>query len=501
MEDTSLDSPELDQEISDSSLAIVDRPGMITDPGEYRLDLLRYSNQNDSEEVVENVLTRTQTLIDQYSAIALEALEQLGEFPDNAVPGSGITLRLPASPDLGYLEVEKPGRPTYPTVNTGDKPELRGEIEDVVFTAPVRPDTSLPDAPTERLEWEESEYISVLFNALKNSATDIIINGGTGLSAEFEDAVWSRAVAREELQHETRYSEAERYYAAKKHKAPPGGLIARLNLLNRERARNLELMNSELVKNQLELGRQHSQFMHELGEKLERLSIEDRNASLNRALDAAKSMITLLYDNYKTVLETIRTKAEIYRTDMDGERVRVDAISSKNKSLTDTYIAEWDAYEKRLTTEFGIIESITRMYLADMAGYEAEVKAGGDKANALIERYKADTSSAQVQGQISLGEYENFIKALLGMIDLKLGSQKEVGRLSAQVAASALSAFNASASISDSSSRSRSYSEGKSLSMGASFSQSISNTLGIGISKSKSASDSYGESRSYSTSE
>ena len=497
MQDSAKDKSLANFAVNERELYIDQAPEILLDKAEYELDLLRYRNENESQDVVEDVLLRTEGLIDEYSRIALDALAKLGAFPEGSFPRSNINLELPGAPDLGELNVPKPGKPDYDMPEIGDMPGMRGEIQAIVMQNIAAPDTTLPASPGETLEWQELPYMSELFTRLTDTVTQVIIEGGSGLAAEFEQGLWDRAVAREELQHEQRYNEAERYFAAKGHSAPPGGLIARLNMLNRERARNLELMNSEIVVKQLELGRQHMHFMSELGVKLESLSLEERNNALNRALDAAKSYITLLYENYKTQLEGIKYKADIYKVRVEAEEVRVNALAAGNKSVTDTYTAEIDAYIRRLTAEFSVVEQVIKMYVAELGGYEAEVNAGATKVSALVERYKAQVSGAEVQGQIELGEYEQMVKAILGEIQLKLSSQQEAGRLAAQVAASALSAFNASASISDSSSRSRNYGESKSVSTSNSFTRGISNSLGVSTSQSEGASDSYSESRNF----
>ena len=300
MQDSAKDKSLADFSVDERELYIDRKPEVLTDRKEYELDLLRYRNENESQDVVEDVLARTEGLIDEYSKIALDALAKLGAFPDGSFPGSNIELNLPDAPHLGELSVAKPGKPDYEMPQVGDMPGMRGDIQSIVMHNITAPDTTLPASPTATLDWDESPYISALFSRLRDTVTEVIMEGGSGLADEFEQGLWDRAVAREELQHEQRYNEAERYFAAKGHVAPPGGLISRLNMLNRERSRNLELMNSEIVVKQLELGRQHMHFMSELGVKLETLSIEERNGALNRALDAAKSYISMLYENYKT---------------------------------------------------------------------------------------------------------------------------------------------------------------------------------------------------------
>lgn len=495
MDDTALGKIPFD--VNETELKVAEPPGMLEDPGEYELRLLRSYIENDSEDVVKDVLDRSRDLVDTYSAIALEALASLGDYPTGSIPTSDVELDLPDPPEVEDIGGSKPDRPEYDTPEVGDAPTLRGDIQDIVPVAIEKPIIEYPDAPSERLEWEEDFYVSSFLDAIKAALSDIIYNGGTGLSEAWEQGVYDRAVAKLELAHAEKYEEAERYYASKGHVAPPGALIARLNLLNREKEQQEALIISDIATKQIEIAHEHKKFCLELGQRIEAMLIDDKNKVYDRALEAAKSSITLFYDLYKTQLAGIQSKIDIYKTEVEAEEARVNAITSVNKSLTDTLSAETRAFIDRVNAEFGLVDAVIRMYTAEVGGYEAEVRAEAARIQALVDRYRAQVGAAEVQGQIALGEYEQLVKAILGEIQLKLSSQQEGGRIASQVAASALSALNASASISDSVNNSRGYHEQKSLSMSNAFQQSLSNQLSISYSKGEDARDSYDESVSY----
>ena len=472
-------------------------PEGITDKNEWELILMRQSAKNKSGELVEDVLENTQGIVDEYSSIALDVLGKLGNFPENEIPPSSVELDMPNAPNVGSLAINKPEKPEYDTPEVGEAPGLRGDIQTPVMQGVDRPEIVYPDEPTEVLNWEELPYLSDLLDNIKAGINDIVLNGGTGLDSGWEDAVKERALANLDLAHEEKYTEAENYFAAKGHVAPPGGLVSRLDMLNREKLRSEELIISDIVAKQYEIAHEHRKFCLDLGQRIEGLTLAEKKAVEDRALDAAKSTITLLYEKYRTAMEGIRNKVEIYKADIQAESTRVESISSANKSLTDTLSAETSAWLGRLNAEFSLIESIVKMYVAEVGGYGEEVRAEATRVAAIVDSYKAQVGAAEVQGQISLGEYEQLVRAILGEIELRLSSQREAGRISSQVAASALSAFNASASISDGTSRSRSYGESKSMSTSNSYARSIGNSLAMSYGFNESASDNYSESKSY----
>jgi hypothetical protein len=474
-----------------------DMPETVSPVQEWQLTLDNASLRNDSSDVVNDVLQSTQGMVNTYSALAMDTLEKLGNFPTGTVPASNIQVGLPEPPPIDDVQASKPSRPDYQMPTVGDAPTMRGELISPSMQPVTRPTIVYPDAPGDELEWLENPYLSNLLDNLRIGLNNIIVNGGTGLGVAYETAIWDRAIARLDLPFEQKYTDAEHYYSSKMHVAPPGALISRLNMLLRERIQEEALISSDIAAKQLEIAHDHGKFCLDLAQKTEQMTISQKNDVETRALDAMKSTITLLYDKYKTAMAGIQIKADVYKTDVDAEGARVRSIGEHNKGLTDTLIAETDAWKARLTAEFGIVEEVIKMYVADMGGYKAEVDAGAVRLGALVDRFKAMVGAAEVQGQISLGEYEQLVKAILGEIQLRLSSQQEAGRISSQVAASALSAFNASASISDSTSRSKSYGESKSLSSSNSFGRSISNSLAMGYSMSESVGDSYSESYTY----
>ena len=473
-----------------------DIPRILDRTQDYRLDGTYVDY--DSFDVVEGILDSSQELVDKYSELAISSLEDLGSFPARTVGASNINLDLPDPPPISDLDAVKPSRPSYDVPDVGSPPDLRGDIQSPVFQTIDRPDIEYPEEPTRELNWSELPYMSDLLDSITSSISYVITNGGAGLDADYEQAVWDRAVARLELAHLEKYEEAENYYASKGHVAPPGALVSRLNMLNLYKEEQEGLISSDIAAKMLELAHEHKKFNLDLGVRLEQLTMQQKNEVENRALEAEKLTITLLYEKYKVAMDGIMNKVEIYKADIAAEGTRVESIAAANKSLTDTLSAETDAWIARIQAEFGIIEEIIKMYVAEMGGYEAEVRAGGIRIGALIDRYKAEVGAEEVQGQISLGEYEQLVKYALGEIELKLGSQKEAGRIAAQVASAALSSFNASASVSNSASRSRSFNEGRSVSTQNSFSRTIGNQLSVQYGMSDDAQDSYSEYRQFS---
>ncbi len=430
--------------------------------------------ENDSADMVQSKFNSTEDIANLYSGRVLNLFEQLVSIIEDYAPEAGdIDYDYIDAPPISFSEAQPPESPNIPDVDIGTPPSMRGEISPIIITNPELPiDNTITDSAPP-LEYEELPYISNLLDNLKFYINDVIVNGGKGLKDEVFADILEIALTVDELEYEKSYRDAEAYYANKNHTAPPGALISRLNLLIRERTRNRQRITTELTNKQAELAYQQELTLSELGIKLEGLTIQQKNAIEDRAYSLAKDHITFFYMAVDSSLKSYQSYLEVYKTKWTGEEIKSKAIATSNKSITDTFIAEMDAYKLGITTELAIIEQITRVYVAEMSGYESLVKAESIKADVLIEKYKAQIQESNNKSKLSAIQAELVLKAAIAKWDASKDAMKSMTQISGQITASALSAFNASASISSGVTHSSGYSNSKSMSCSNSGAESI----------------------------
>lgn len=456
--------------------------------------------ESDASDYVGEALERSQNVSDKYIQLAEQALAALGDFSSIQVEEPNVSMNIDDPPDFDVAGLVAPIRPETSQIDTSGLPGLRGEIRDVALNDIPLFNEPTPDAPSEVLDFQDSPYVSPLLDRLQAFVEDVVLNGGTGLSAEYEDLVRERALAKNQLEYENKRADAEKFYVARGYTAPPGAMISRLNMINREQLRNDALLNGEITAKLLEIADQNKRFVLELGVKLEGLTMEQKSKASALALDMAKAYVAVLYDAYGKKMEAYKVKAEAHKAIWETEEIRVKAISANNESITRMYEAELKAYSTRVEAEIAIAEQIVKIYVADVGGYEAAVKAEVARLGGLIEAYKARLQAEQVKGTIEVEEFKALVQKAIAEVQLRVTSQQEVGRISSQIAASALSIFNASATISEGKSKSASYNEGRSQSFNESFSQGISENFSVSVGKSSSCSIGQTESFNYSAS-
>lgn len=268
------------------------------------------------------------------------------------------------------------------------------------FTATMPTADLTPPEPV--YSWNEAEYNSEFNELLKAKITDGIVNGGTGLLPEVEQAIYDRAATRLDLEAQKNELLALNDFASRGARIPQGALVARLseaqmqNLLARE-----DLTRDILIKS-ADMAYQYATFIIDKGLELEKEFMTLFNSVQQRAFEASKVTLDFLiqeYDirvkAYSAQLEGYKTEAEIFRARLQAEIAKADlykaTIEGRRLSLEMQSLTV-DLYGKQLAA----IETMSRIYTAKMEG--AKVQA---EINAIrIERFKAfvEAYKAQVDG-------------------------------------------------------------------------------------------------------
>jgi len=375
-------------------------------------------------------------------------------FQESAIDNDLTSLRpeAPSDADLTPETITAPSRPVFSTVTV---PTVTIPAYDI-----VEPDVDF--------NYDETGYSSDLNTALIAVVKDFLAEGGTGLGAETESALWERARNRTELENERLYAETENYFAARGYEIPPGMLSGRLLEITKEINRNNQQLNYEITIEQARLAKEHSQFIISSSIQLEGQEKELFNSSANRLLDAAKAAAEVILRVYTTKVEAYVNRIKGSSLEVETEKLKADIVTQSNQNLVSVYQSDIEAYKINVTTELSIIENIAKVYGYKIAGYEADSKAMAITLDAQIQEYKAKIEQANNQTTLSLKEAELTLQGYLGSTGLTIEGQKAMANISSQLAASAMSSVNASASLSDSLSRG--------VSMGYSHNETLTNS-------------------------
>lgn len=365
----------------------------------------------------------------------------------NITLDSDLASSRPEAPSDAAMSIDVPTDPVMGTLLTISIPTITIPTYDLV------------EPGATELGYTEATYNSDLQAALKIALIDFIENGGTGLGSDVEDALWERGRARQEILNEKVYDEANEFFASRGYTIPPGALGGRLTEALAEQTRADAQLNFEILIEQARLARAQSEHTMNASLTLEGQDKEQFNNIANRTLEAAKVAVQVILDLYNARVAAYVAKIEGSKLTVEAEKIKVDAAVAANRGMIDAYTADIEGFKAKLAAELGIVESIAKVYGFKIAGYEADARVAALDLDAQIKTYQAKIDQANNQTTLSLKEAELTIQSYLGALQLTSDAIKAGGNISAQIAASALSAVNASASLGDSVSRAASSSE------------------------------------------
>jgi len=429
---------------------------------------------NDTEALVNERFSLAKDYATESFASAQDYLDLLGQiFTTATMPEVDITYaEQELIPDNIWsdLEGQRPEDPNISTSISAVAPN-KPAINDIIV-----PEISIPTFPDLEMgnpsfNFEETPFYSDIADALGVKLLDLIQNGGTGLGAEIEDAIWSRARARQELQNETLYEETEKYFSARGWDLPTGALAGRLQRTQEEIDRNNNQMNYEISIEQARLAQTQTQFSLSAGIQISGQERDYINAVSNRALEAAKTAVQVLINIFTAKVQERIAKLEVIKTEVEITGLQVSAQAEANRSNAAIYSADIDKYRAQVQSELGIIESLARIYTAKLAGYEADTRVAVSMLDGQIKEFLGKVDQERTRTELSLKEAELTLNSYLGALGLNIETTKAGANIASQLAASALSGISASAHLSDT--------YGRSLSQGYSHSNSVSNSLGV----------------------
>jgi len=378
-------------------------------------------------------------------------------------PSLGAEPTPPTDAQMTPGTVEAPQAPELADVTLMDLPAISAQV---------------PEAPGSEADfyYEETPYASELATRLAAMLRSYVALGGSGLGAAVEEAIWTRALQRQEGENERAYREAENFFAARGFDMPPGALAGQVAEINREIVRNRTAINAEITIEQARLAKQFTVEALTAGIQFENVERQHFNQVATRALEAAKAAVNAIITVYSEKVKSYVATMEGYKAQAEAFKAQADAQNSVNDARVDRYKAMVEAYKARVTTELSIVENLAKVYGYRVDGYEAAARVAAIQLDAQIREYEGRLKQEDLKTAVELKEADMVLQAYLGAMTLEVEGVKGGANVAAQIAASALSAIHASATIGDSSSRqdSNSFSHSEQLANSAGITESHS---------------------------
>lgn len=340
------------------------------------------------------------------------------------------TMELPSAPGMAAIQV--PARPNIdtniqlpepPTLELPEMDDLK-EIEIPTFEFPELPDfdgeppnISEITVPDVFIEWNEPEYKSEVLDELTDYIKKGITEGGTGLPAPIEEALFNRARSRESKETSRAVQEAINDWSTRNFSMPPGMLVKQVATIREQGQLRASELNRDILIEASKMEIDQLRFLVQQGMALEQMTINIFNNVTNRLFEIARynaesqinvfnaqitffnaqnEAFSVLSSVYKTKLDGALAKLSAYKTAVDAQV----AIGQVNEQYVQVYKAKMDAVLSNVEVYKALVQGAS--VRADVIknqfdSYRADVQAYSEQINA--EKVKVEAYEAQIRGE------------------------------------------------------------------------------------------------------
>lgn len=374
-------------------------------------------------------LTSVQSVIENAVPVSAE----LRELPELSLPTFGTA---PTAPNLSFPS--KPGglNDSVPSNPGFDAPSIPAVPSYSLPTAPTLTTITIPDTPTfttlptfdasapdtlaspslPALSFDEGTYTSSLKTAAEAWLADIIANGGTGLAASVEQAIFDRSLTREVDSAHKNLELAADEFAASGFNRPSGALRARLDEIRIDLQKRTDDLNRKIAEDQAKLAQDNTQFAISESLRHEAVLLQHFNAIQDRALryavaivDAAREVYNLRVTEYQARWDGYKAEAQVF-----AERLRAAVIEvDRFKAQVDVELAKAEvdkAAVERYRVQVQAVQLVADFYRTQLEG--AKVTADIEALNLQAFRAEVDAFSASVAAKRA--EYDAYEAGVRG---------------------------------------------------------------------------------------
>jgi hypothetical protein len=322
------------------------------------------------------------------------------ELPTIVLPSA------PASPVLN-LSVAAVAVPVLPTV---DAPTLIEPIApvDISVAYPSDPDsfdtTYRLLQPTPYSYAPSAKYSTALLEEVRASIA-ARLNGGTGLDAEVEAAIWNRGRSRELKTTVAARAEVLRSQEARGFSLPPGAAVAQDREATRDYYGKVSELSRDIAIKQAELEQVNAQKTIEQGMAMEGRLIEYANQTEQRAFESARVLAENAVAIYNAQINELQNlvaahnaNATVFRAKIELQQTRVEVFKAQVQAFTAKFganSAKVELYRARLQAS----ESIVNLYRAQLEGNKTLVEIEQVRAQVFGEQIRGFT--AQINGEVA----------------------------------------------------------------------------------------------------
>lgn len=331
----------------------------------------------------------------------------MAEIPVPARPQINTDIELPAAPVLELPVMDELKEIDIPLFEFPELPDFDGE-------PPGIGDITVPEV---FIEWSEPEYKSEILEELKQHISRGIKEGGTGLPAPIEEALFNRARSRESKETSRAVQEAVNDWSTRNFSMPPGMLAKQVAVIREQGQLRASELNRDILIEASKMEIEQIRFLVQQGMALEQITVNIFNNVANRLFEVARFNAESLINVFNAKIaffnaqnESFKVLSDVYKIKLDGALAKLSAyktavdaqvaIGQVNEQYVQVYKAKMDAVLSNVEVYKALVQGAS--VRADVIknqfdAYRADVQAYSEQINA--EKVKVEAYEAQIRGE------------------------------------------------------------------------------------------------------
>lgn len=374
----------------------------------------------------------------------------LGEMDDALIPAPAVDIIVP---DVDTSLVLENSGQAIPVFDSNALVSIPNESYDVpVMEALPSIDTTFPDIvePDDiavSMAWAEATLPTEVFLALRTQILADLVDGSTGITAEVEAAIYTRARNRQQADRLAAYNRINSGTLQMQHELPSGVLVSALADFEIGANRQDAEIEAAIIEGQAKLAQENRKSAMQQAGALEQLIRQTRTDESGRALESAKSLAQLTIQDYA---ERVRK----FTASWEGQRIKVQAqadalkgVIESNKGLIDIYKAQYDALESRINGATAFNKGLTDVYGAEVQAFSEVERAVASRNDSAIKLIEQQIAEADLSVRAQTAEAQSLISGYTSEQSIRERVSSDRAQVASHTAAALLSAVSASASL------------------------------------------------------
>lgn len=354
----------------------------------------------------------------------------------------------------------------YPTDTYSDPSQLPLPTVD---TSQLVPGVA-PSSPSPAISWSATGYTSDVYADLLARLLNDLQSGATGLDATVEQAIYGRAIARNQAANAAAYTKVNDDIAARRFSMPSGALAGALADLSGEIVRQETDINNQIIVSQGDLAQKNSQFIIQQAVAIEQLLRGTYSDSENRKLDSAKATTDMIVRKYAEDVRAYMADMEAKKNYVEAQAENLRAVIEANKGAVEIFKTQYEALETRINAVAQQNKAVVDVFTAESQGYGEQVRAltAADSNKMAMLKLSIDNARNALDAQIA--EVNANIEDYKAETGIKAAVSRDMAQIAQQAIASALNSVSATAGMSYSGHEGYTQSVGNSVSLSESHS-------------------------------